>query len=602
MINAVIFGVAAFLSALVTVGGVRALARGSGWLAPLRADRWHTKPTALYGGVGIYLAFAGVTLVVLLSAPRPVPTIFWALFAGATGSFLLGLFDDIFHFKPTAKLIIQIAVTSLFIFSGGVFRFTPWHLVDLAFTYFWFLGIINAVNLIDNMDGLASGVVAISVLTLLVLLGVAGVPAAALEFTVGAVFLGAVAGFLFYNYNPASIFMGDSGSLFLGFVLAALAIPDVFSQFSGFARSSTMLSLILPVTVLAVPIFDTTLVTILRKLDGRSVAQGGRDHSSHRLVGLGFSERTSVNILYGLTATGGAIAVLMAMLPGASYVVFGLYAVFLLFVGIYLGRLRVYPEEDRPKSGWTPIVGEVLSKKVRLEILLDMVQVLIAYYAACQMFYHLYPDIAVVFFRRTVPVVILSTVVIFWRWGMFQGVWSLIAIEDIATALRAVLVAVVVTVILNSFAFRYPIYWQVYLVYGLLLFFMVVGSRLSFRIFDAITGTHRMKERPMKILLYGAGVGGKLVLDEIKRNTSYAEIRPVGFIDDDGAKKGRVLSGVRILGGIAEIPGLLREHRIEFKEIWIASRKIKPDRIRSLSEVLPHDVVVRQLELNFLPL
>ena len=171
-------------------------------------------------------------------------------------------------------------------------------MIDGAITLLWLVGITNAVNLLDNMDGLAAGIAAIASVFLALILFGNGQTADALLL---AVFGSALVGFLVYNANPASIFMGDCGSMFVGFFLAgtALLIP-----LGGPPRG--FLTLIgVPVLILLIPIFDTSFVIVLRTLAGRSIAQGGRDHTSHRLVALGMSERHAVWMLYGFAAVSG---------------------------------------------------------------------------------------------------------------------------------------------------------------------------------------------------------------------------------------------------------------------------------------------------------
>src|SRR6185312_13029571 len=155
---------------------------------------------------------------------------------------------------------------------------------NMVITIFWLIGITNAINLLDNMDGLATGIAAIASAFLTLNFITANHPTETLML---AVFTGALLGFLVYNSNPASIFMGDSGSMFIGFFLAAAALINV----AGGRSRSFLPVLAVPILVLFIPIFDTTFVTVLRKLSGRAASQGGRDHTSHRLVALGMSER-----------------------------------------------------------------------------------------------------------------------------------------------------------------------------------------------------------------------------------------------------------------------------------------------------------------------
>ncbi|HMJ52421.1 MAG TPA: MraY family glycosyltransferase, partial [Polyangiaceae bacterium] len=268
----------------------RAVARSVGFVAKPRAERWHRRPTALAGGVGIFLAFV------------PAMAYFreWPLLIGAGAMFLIGLVDDIFQLKPYAKLAGQLLVAGMTVALGPTLPWTPFPIVNQAISLFWIIGITNAVNLLDNMDGLSAGVATVVALFLSIFalqqgqLALAGTSAA---------LAGALLGFLAFNWNPASIFMGDCGSLFLGYSLAILALHQTYGR-----SRSILIIITAPVLVMLVPIFDTTFVTLTRILRGRPVSQGGRDHTSHRLVTLGLSERVAVTTLMAVSALGGGIA------------------------------------------------------------------------------------------------------------------------------------------------------------------------------------------------------------------------------------------------------------------------------------------------------
>ncbi len=275
----VIYFVLALGATLPLVYLVRSVARRLGLVAKPRADRWHRRPTALFGGVAM---FAGFTAVAVLYAP--------ADFAGdqllllcAAGMFGLGLLDDLVRLKPYSKLVGQIVFSTAFTLFGARLHWLASPVLDQALTIFWLVGIANAVNLLDNLDGLAGGVAAIASAYLVFFCHASGQYAAA---AFAAAFCGAVVAFLFFNFNPASIFMGDCGSLFLGFFLGGLTAGCKPGRRRGLRRN-VLAVLAIPVLLLLIPIVDTTLVTITRKFHGRPVSQGGRDHTSHRLVALG---------------------------------------------------------------------------------------------------------------------------------------------------------------------------------------------------------------------------------------------------------------------------------------------------------------------------
>lgn len=324
----------AFAGALVAATALTPLARGfarrRGLVAQPKDDRWHRAPTALLGGPALVLA-SGASFLVLRRESDPSLLVSWLL--GAVLISVVGLVDDLRELRPATKLVAQAAAALLPIQAGLAVPGLP-PALSLPIALVWIVGITNAFNLLDNMDGLAGGVAAIAG-AFLVAHGVGGHDVAA------AAVCGASLGFLFFNFSPASIFMGDSGSLFLGYSLATLSLLGV-----GARPLAGLPILAVPLLVLAVPVFDTTLVTLARLAHGRSPSRGGRDHSSHRLVSLGLSERRAVLFLWLLTALTGALSLLVPRLPASrvGLVVLGVVLGGLL-LGACLGRVNVYGGE-----------------------------------------------------------------------------------------------------------------------------------------------------------------------------------------------------------------------------------------------------------------
>ena len=282
---------ASFAVSAALVPLCRTIALTRGYVARPRKDRWNKRPTALFGGVAI-----AVTVLGLATAAGDLLALALPLIGGLL-IFIVGVTDDIHSLKPTTKLIAEIALAAMFVFFGERLRWTDLPAVDMLLTMVWLVGVTNAFNLLDNMDGLCAGIAIIAGAALLV--GLVGRPEVGPEMRYLAILLGATSGFLIYNAYPASIFMGDAGSLFLGLTLAALTLTA-----GGPAHDrSRILSIVgAPMLVLLIPIFDTTFVTVSRLLSGRPVSRGGRDHSSHRLVAIGLSERSAVRVLWALAA------------------------------------------------------------------------------------------------------------------------------------------------------------------------------------------------------------------------------------------------------------------------------------------------------------
>src|SRR4051812_2804604 len=222
---------ASFVLALILTPVVRAFARRYGVVARPKTDRWHKKPTAMLGGVGIFLAVTSAIIFYLLFVPaRPDEVVnhdrayLWVVLGASAFLFFVGLVDDLFNAKPYQKLIGQVMGAAFIIYYGLTLPWTGSLTVNMVITIFWLIGITNAVNLLDNMDGLAAGIAAISSIFLAVNFLFNSQPTEAL---VLAVFAVALIGFLVYNSNPASIFMGDCGSMFIGFFLASTSLMSV---------------------------------------------------------------------------------------------------------------------------------------------------------------------------------------------------------------------------------------------------------------------------------------------------------------------------------------------------------------------------------------
>jgi UDP-GlcNAc:undecaprenyl-phosphate GlcNAc-1-phosphate transferase len=290
----------AFVLAVGVTPLVRRLAVKLGVVDKPAARKLHASTTPLLGGAAIYLAF--IATLAILGDRFYIQQVIGILL-GATLCSFMGLWDDRLGLGALVKLVGQCAAAVILILSGIQVRVLPSQALNIGVTIFWMVGITNALNLLDNMDGLSGGVGATAAVFFLLLAVMSG------QYLVGALaaaLLGACAGFLFYNFNPASIFMGDTGSLFLGFVLAAVGIKLRFPDNVHFV------TWMIPVVVLGLPIFDTTLVVISRLRRGLNpLTTPGKDHVSHRLVKMGFTQREAVLILYLVCAVFGIVAMFL---------------------------------------------------------------------------------------------------------------------------------------------------------------------------------------------------------------------------------------------------------------------------------------------------
>ena len=280
------FGLSTALTPLVRRFAIR-----KGQVAEPRADRWHSRPIPLMGGVALFSAFSITLIAALLFMPASIlPSKYLPLLSCAFFIFALGLIDDIYGMSPQTKLVGQVVASSVLVFFGFKIDWFVSYTYNTFFSVFWIVGITNAFNLLDNMDGLAAGIAFISslFLAIITLLNLGNGPANG-QLVILIILMGVVLGFLLFNFHPASIFMGDSGSLFIGFVLAGLTTHQ-----RVFHSSHFLPILLVPGLILFIPILDTGFVSVMRTLFGRSIAQGGKDHSSHRLVAIGLPERKAV--------------------------------------------------------------------------------------------------------------------------------------------------------------------------------------------------------------------------------------------------------------------------------------------------------------------
>ncbi|HEX7334887.1 MAG TPA: hypothetical protein VF290_25515 [Pyrinomonadaceae bacterium] len=560
-----------FCLALILTPLVRGLARHYGFVAQPKTDRWHKKPTAMLGGAAIWLSVIA-TLVVFSLQTTYGPQILLA----STFLFLVGLVDDLIHIKPYQKLIGQILGSAFVVYYGLSLPWTGSVLLNMALAIFWLIGITNAINLLDNMDGLASGIAIIAAGFLALSFVNSGQFTEAL---IMLVFAGGLLGFLVYNTNPASIFMGDCGSMFVGFFLASSALMHV----SGGRSRSFLPVLAVPILVLFIPIFDTTFVTVLRKLSGRAASQGGRDHTSHRLVALGMSERFAVLMLYGFAGLSGLLAIVVQRTRlDVSLAAIAGFTILLTLIGVYLAGVKVYDEseeemalKDKPLYAF---LVDVSYKRRIFEVLLDVVLITLSYWSAYAVNFP--PDSgAWSLFNRTLPVLIFIKMSVFLVMGVYRGLWRYTSMSDLIVFAKAVMLSSVGSVLVLLFAFRFEGFSRkVFIIDAVLMFLFLAGSRMAFRLFRQLVPAVS-KQNGRRVLIYGAGDGGELLLREL-RNNRELQLAPIGFLDDDPAKSGKVIHGLRVFGGNGDLGTVCAQHEID--EIVISSMKMSDARVQEI--------------------
>ncbi len=275
---------------------------------PKDGRRMHDHPIPRMGGLAIFFGFVAAMLLMV-----PLDTERKGMLLGAVIIVVLGIFDDIYALPAKPKFLVQIAAALIAVLAGNrievlsnpnIFSPNPyWELgvLSIPVTVIWILAITNSVNFIDGLDGLACGVSTISAATMLV------IALRVEEWNVAvmmAALVGACIGFLPYNFNPAKIFMGDTGSTFLGFIMATMSVEGMFKQY-------TIISFVVPFLMLGLPIFDVCFAVVRRVSHGQSPMKPDRGHVHHRLIDMGFSQKQAVGVLYVISAILGLSAVVL---------------------------------------------------------------------------------------------------------------------------------------------------------------------------------------------------------------------------------------------------------------------------------------------------
>ncbi|MCJ7659054.1 MAG: hypothetical protein MUO67_07890 [Anaerolineales bacterium] len=600
MMALITFGIALVLS-LLLIPVVRRLCLRSGYVAQPREDRWHREPTPTLGGVAIFLAFT-LSIIVSVALSKGEIEVRWGLLAVAGFVFALGLYDDIREMSPQAKLIGQILAATAVVFLGyTTYFFSPRieneliaQIPNIILTYIWVIGITNAINLLDNMDGLAGGMSLIVAIFLSFFFWQVD-NASLLVITVA--LAGSVLGFLVFNFPPASIFMGDSGSLFLGFTLAVLAIARQ-------PQASNVLAVMgVPIVLFLLPILDTVLVTFTRILRGQSPTQGGRDHTSHRLIAFGLNERQTLFVLCTIALISGiTAAVLESLNYRLSLLLVPVLILSLAILVAYLGRLKVVVSTSTIKRerAITRFMIDLTYRRRLLEVMLDFFLIGIAYYLAFLTHYGLtISQDALILYLRSLPLVYAGTYISFFVFGVYRGLWRYVGVDELVRFIKSVLGAVALVALPVLLLPTFQGYSVVLLIfYVVFLFLALAASRFSFKVLDQVYA-QQTRKREERVLICGAGDAGEMTLRWILMNPKLG-YRPVGFLDDDVYKTGRQIHGVEVLGDMHQLDHLLKEKQIDGVIITTDAASDGDDTLDNVVEICrTHEIWVRNLRFEF---
>ena len=581
--NAIAAVAALPVAALTLLALLRAAPRGR-LVADPSGERWHTRSTPVFGGVGIFLGLAAGIGAAVAAGGTDGTSELWGILGGCAILFAAGLADDLYSLKPVAKLAAQFAAAALVLASGLTVEIVGNDVIATAVGLLWLVGITNAFNLLDNMDGLAASLAAVSC----AVFAVAAIDQDAGELgLVVALALGsACLGFLPFNLRRgrgAAVFMGDSGSQVLGFGLAALALSSSWTT-----AGATLTSILLPLLVLAIPILDTTLVTVRRALERRPVTQGGTDHSSHRLVYYGLSEQQAVAALTLLAALLGATALAYTVLANARVTAVGVLISFVVLVQFasFLADLEERSRQDDlgpPPPLWRALVS---NPRRLVEVLVDFTIVCVSFLAS----FLLLVDgngtnVQRAIFLSTLPVLLAVRYILFVLFGIYRRIWRFASARDLVAIGGGVALSVPITVGIIA-AIRpletFPL--EIFAVDALLCAVLVAASRLALRAVSMLGGSRTGRQR---VLLAGAGRAGRSLARELNETPGK---RVVGFVDDNQRLRRRRVHGVTVRGTFDDLERLLGE--LEVDEVLVTVPAAPADRL---------EVVVRACDAAGVP-
>ena len=574
----VFFSALCFCSALTPVAGWLAVRAGAVDLPGGR--RIHRQPTARFGGVAIFVSMIlGVLLAAsidsfIAGALLPGTRQSIVLIVGASAIMVIGMVDDLYGLAPALKLVLEIAIAAAIAGCGyciesiGGIRL-GW--LELPVTVAWLVAVTNAFNMIDGLDGLAAGVGAMVTATLFLLsLYLGNVPAALMMALLG----GALIGFLPYNFHPARIFLGDSGSLFVGFVLALTSV--VTSN-----KLATFVAVLVPVLALGLPIAELTLTMLrrflrvlmvhhspegeryrIKKLGRAGLFTGDRDHIHHRLLSLGITHKNAVLILYGgcLALCTGAFGLAVLRAPGQAFLISAVGVVSII------GISRLGYRELRPlRNGLLlPVFDSVIFTRRLVQALLDLSFIVLAFVGAYLIDHReTWTSGTRDALRNFVPLVAIVQIGCFGATHLYRRAYRYQGIADLLAILKAIAVAVFLStgasvIAGHLWAVHYP-GLTVIVLDAYLLATMVLGARLSFRMLDHLFRSEH--PRGSRMLICGTGNSGTLAFNEIRSNPSL-NMTVVGFLEDDPGRWRRTWQGVPIYGA-RDLDGLIAERKFD---------------------------------------
>jgi len=545
-------------------------------------DRWHRNPTPLLGGVAIA---AGTFVATLAFSDRDWNQV--ALVGSAFGALALGLIDDRFALGPTAKLVGSLALGAVLVYllSRSATLVPPAPFVILAVV--WFAAVVHAFNLLDNIDGLAAGVGAITALGMAFVLLECGAPLAAIILVALA---GALLGFLPWNMHRARLFMGDGGSLFVGSLLGGCSLVPWF----GGQKSNPFWPMALAVALI-VPLGEASFVSTLRWMAGRRASRGGTDHTSHRLVSMGFSEPRSVLFLCAVALVAAVTAAWIARSGAAALPAMAVLVVGLGLGAVYLAHVPTYQGDNfvaLQRVPFNAVLQLALIRSHAPQVFLDLVLITACYYAAYRLrFEGEALEIFLPSFTASLPIVLVCKLAGHYASGLYQRSWLTFGMSDVPAVFRAVVVGSTTSVLAATYLYRFERFSRgVFIIDAVLLLVAILGSRLSFRSMTHAAALQNSRAR--RVLICGARERGRLLAREMLANRTWC-LKPVGFVDGTPSSEQSIL-GIRVYGTIDDLRGLVQRLRVE--EVVFSGDPLEPgQRQQALRACAELDVRVREL-------
>ena len=575
----------------------------------------HGQPIPRLGGMSIFIAF---NLLFLISQnfdffyfpPSFLTKInYWWLFTASLIVLAVGAVDDFRSLPPSHKLCFQII--SALIISLAAFKIEgitfPFGNLDLGIwsvpvTVLWVVGITNSLNLSDGLDGLAAGtgfIVSLSIFSIALINENIG------SALIAIILAGATLGFLKYNFHPAKIFLGNSGSYYLGFMLSILSLY-------GNSKDTTTVIILIPILLLGLPIMETILSMLRRLLkslrlvgtngnanhnrffilDQWSIFRADRDHIHHRLLQLGFNHSRAVIFLYAISFILGALAFSSVYFRNINQA----FLISAIGIASYVGIKKLkYSEIHVLRNGvLLPLFDTPLISQRILKTSLDLTFIAFSYYLAFFLRFEGQIEPAIrKYYLSTVPLVLAVKLLIFYLSGLYRGAWQYAGVADLMRVARAVLLASIAAGILLSIIPGFGIIsWAALVIDFNLLFFMVLGLRSSFRILEHL---HKFAvSEGKKVLIYGVGMDTLPALKEIIHNPRL-NLTPIGFIDDDEQNQGIQVGGYPVLGSLDSLENILQNQGIA--EVIVSRNDIPKERLSRLADICrSHRISLRRFQ------